>query len=61
MVRVIKYGWPCPMDCVGPMSDIGVMANYLNICDKIVHGKCAHGKDGPGNKLISLELFACTS
>ncbi len=30
MVHVIKYGWSCPMDCVGRMSDIGVMANHLN-------------------------------
>ncbi len=29
MVHVIKYGWPCPMDCVGHMWDIGVMANHL--------------------------------
>ncbi len=29
MVHVIKYGRSCPMDCVGRMSDIGVMANHL--------------------------------
>ena len=31
LVHVIKYGWPCPMDCVGRMSDIGVMANHLKL------------------------------
>ncbi len=34
MVHVIKYGWPCQMDRVGPMSDIGVMANHLKISAK---------------------------
>ena len=26
-----KYGWHCPMDSVGPMSDIHLIANHLNL------------------------------
>ena len=29
MVHLIIYEWPCPMDCKGHMSEIGVMANHL--------------------------------
>ena len=36
VIHVIKYGWPCPMDRVGPMSDIGVMGNHLNTHSKRV-------------------------
>ena len=39
--HAIKYGWPCPMDNVGPMSDIGLMANPLKVGDSKLAYPCA--------------------